>query len=100
MIQVCKFCPERDIQKVIPSMSVDLHQAIETGVVLDTSVIQSHNDIHSPDAIVTRVKDTFHALELKKSFLEAGRISGASMSGSTETSTTTVMSSASGTEVA
>ena len=85
MKQNCKFNKERDLHKVVPGLAVDIQQAIETGVVLDTGVIESHNEINDPTSIVTRVRDTFHALELKKAYLNAGKIDrGSSMSGSNE----------------
>ena len=95
MKQVCKYCKERDLGEVQPGLAVDLQQAIETGVVLDTGVLEEHNNIDSPDCVVTRVRDTFHALELKKAYLEAGKINpNSSLSGSFEHGTTSVAASA------
>lgn len=99
MIQNCKFCKERDLKQVVPGLSVDIQQAIDTGVVLDTGVIEAHNDIQDPTSIVTRVRDTFHALELKKAYLNAGKIDkGTSMSGSTENNGVVLSSSVSSNE--
>lgn len=96
MRQNCKFNKERDLKEVVPGLAVDIQQAIETGVVLDTGVIEQHNDIQDPTSIVTRVRDTFHALELKKAYLNAGKIDkGTSMSGSTEHTGVSVSSPAS-----
>lgn len=95
MKQVCKFCPDRDLGEVVPGLAVDLEKAIETGVVLDTGVLEQHNDINDPKAIVTRVKDAFHAIELQKAYLEAGKINpNSSLSGSAEHSATTTSSGA------
>lgn len=93
MKQICRFCKERDLGEVVPGLAVDLEKAIETGVVLDTGVLEQHNDINDPNSVVTRVRDTFHALDLQKAYLEAGKINpNTSLSGSNEHSTTSVSS--------
>lgn len=95
MRQSCKFCKERDLGQVVPGLAVDLEKAIETGVVLDTGVVEEYNNIDSPTNVVTRVQDVFHAMELKKAYLQAGKISPDSgKSGSMEHSATTVSSGA------
>lgn len=95
MKQTCKFCKERDLGQVVPGLAVDLEKAIETGVVLDTGVLEEFNNIDSPTSVVTRVQDVFHAMELKKAYLQAGKIAPDSgKSGSMEHVTTSVSSAA------
>ena len=95
MRQTCKFCKERDLGQVVPGLAVDLEKAIETGVVLDTGVVEEYNNIDSPTNVVTRVQDVFHAMELKKAYLHAGKIAeNSGHSGSTEHSTMSVSSAA------
>ena len=97
MRQTCKYCKERDLGQVVPGLAVDLEKAIETGVVLDTGVIEEYNNIDSPTNVVTRVQDIFHAMELKKAYLQAGKISQDSgKSGSMEHSTSVVSSAPTG----
>lgn len=95
MRQTCKFCKERDLGQVVPGLAVDLEKAIETGVVLDTGVLEEFNNIDSPTNVVTRVQDVFHAMELKKAYLQAGKITPDSgTSGSMEHSSSSVSSAA------
>ena len=84
MIQNCKFCKERDLCEVVPGLAVDLDAAIESGVVLDTGVVEQYNEIQDPNSVVTRVKDVFHAMDLQKAYLSAGRITQGSTVGSGE----------------
>lgn len=37
MIQVCKFNPRSDVEKVVPSLSVDVAEVMATGVVASTA---------------------------------------------------------------
>ena len=67
----CNYNPERDIQKTVPDMAIDLAGAIESGVVLDTGMIAEHNEIDSPASIIGRVRDVFDAFDAQKRLLAA-----------------------------
>lgn len=84
MNQECKFCPERDFGRVVPGLAVDLQAAIESGVVMDTGVVEDYNNIDNPNSVTTRVRDIFHALDLQKAYLQAGRITSDGSVGSME----------------
>lgn len=71
MIQEIEFNPVTDICATVPSLSVDLVQAVETGVVLDTGTIGEYNNIEDPSGIWTRVRDAFHAADLQRSIQSA-----------------------------
>lgn len=74
MKQICKFNPDRDIQRTIPGLAVDLELAVENGVVLDTGVDAQYNDIDDPSNIHGRVRDAFSAVDAQRAVLTAGRI--------------------------
>lgn len=85
MRQICKYDKDKDLGEVIPGLAVDLQKAIESGVILDTGVLEEYNDINSPQDVVTRVRDAFHAMDLRKAYLDAGKINpNSSLSGSSE----------------
>lgn len=66
MKQVCKFNPNKDIEKSMPGLSVDLEQALTEGVIKDTGEIPFHNDIDDPTTITGRVSDAFEAIEAQR----------------------------------
>ena len=45
MYQVCKFNKDTDLCKTVPGLSTDLCLAIDNGVVLDTGIDASYNDV-------------------------------------------------------
>lgn len=65
----CKYNPQKDIMKVSPIGSLDLKQAFANNAIpADLSVRDGHyNDIDSPEAISTRVKDKIDAEILDRS---------------------------------
>lgn len=88
MRQVCKYDKDKDLGEVIPGLAVDLQKAIESGVILDTGIVEEYNDINSPESVVTRVRDAFHAIELQRAYLQAGKLNpNSSLSGSSEHNT-------------
>lgn len=66
MLQICSFDPNVDIQETVPDLCVDLSDAIESHVVLDTGVEPFYNDIEDPSAITGIVKDAFEAIDLQR----------------------------------
>lgn len=71
MVQDISFNPVTDICATVPSLSVDLGQAIETGVVLDTGTVGEFNNIEDPSGVWTRVRDAFHAADLQRTIQRA-----------------------------
>lgn len=66
MLQDCKFNPQRDQEKTVPGLALDLSAAIENGVVLDTGVNTEFNDIDDPRNIRSRIKNAFDAADARK----------------------------------
>lgn len=95
MEYICNFDKDRDIQEVVPGLDIDIQAAIDSGVVLDTGVIEEYNDICDSSSVHTRVRDVFHAIELKKAYLSSGQINKSNLSGSNEGINSTFITSTS-----
>ena len=65
MYQVCKFNKDTDLCKTVPGLSTDLGLAINNGVVLDTGIDATYNDVDDPARIRGRVHDAFQAVDLQ-----------------------------------
>lgn len=74
MYQICKFDKTRDLQEAIPGLSTDLHEAIKHGVVLDTGIDATYNDMEDVAGIRGRVRDAFSAIDHQRAILAAGKI--------------------------
>lgn len=80
MYQICKFNKDTDLCRTVPGLSTDLGLAIDNGVVLDTGIDSNYNDVDDPARIRGRVRDAFQAVDLQRSVLAAGKVSGKSES--------------------
>lgn len=72
MIQVCKFDKVKDLQKHVPSLSVDIAKAIDSGGIISTLVPQDFNNMDIE--IVqnsTRLREPFDAFEYQVSLQTA-----------------------------
>lgn len=62
MEQECKFNPDRDLQLVVESLSIDLNNAIESGMVMPTGVDVEHNGFEQIEDVGERIEDVFDAM--------------------------------------
>lgn len=63
MIESPVFDPVRDVQEVVPGMSIDISEAVRTGVVGNTSGESLYNELDEIRKIGKRIRDNFDALE-------------------------------------
>lgn len=68
MKQICKFCKGADIVEVVPSLGVDVHNAIETGIIKDTSATVFHNMMSDFAEIGHVARDPFDIIEYERSY--------------------------------
>ena len=68
MKQVCKFCAGRDIVDVVPALGVDVHNAIETGIIQDTSAKVFHNMMQELGEIGQVARDPFDIIEYERTY--------------------------------
>lgn len=66
-----KYNKDTDFQPVVPHLSINIAQAIETGVVLDTGTVGEYNEIDDPNGVWTRVRDAFQAVDVQRSIKTA-----------------------------
>lgn len=67
------FNPLRDIKQVESGLAVDITDALNTGVVKDTTYVEDYNGIQEPAAIVGRISDRFDAIEASRVVHKYGR---------------------------
>lgn len=68
MRQVCKFCKGADIAQVVPNLGVDVHQAIETGIIQDTSANVFHNMMKDLGEVGQVARDPFDIIEYDRAY--------------------------------
>lgn len=68
MRQCCKFCKGADIVEVVPSLGVDVHNAIETGIIQDTSAKVFHNMMSELGEIGQVARDPFDIIEYERTY--------------------------------
>lgn len=69
----CSFDEKRDIQQVEAGLSVDLNQALKTGIVRDSGAPMDSNGIESPEFVVGRVENIFDAIESARAIKKYGK---------------------------
>lgn len=67
------FDETRDSQRVVSGLTVDLTEALESGIVRDSGQAMDSNDISDPSAIVGRVSDVFDALDAERAIRKYGK---------------------------
>lgn len=72
MFQECKFCKEKDVQLHVPSLSVDMRKAIESGTIPPTASVEEFNnmDIETAEGGV-RLREPFDAIEYERQLAQA-----------------------------
>lgn len=98
MRQICKFNPDRDIERAMPGLAVDLEQALTEGVIKDTGEIPYHNDIDDPTTITGRVSDVFEAIEAERGLKTNMKNAAAAAKAKKESQTTVSSSTATASE--
>lgn len=68
MVQDCKYCKGVDITDVVPNLGVDVGNAIETGIIQDTSAKVFHNMMKDTSEIGIVVRDPFDVIEYERSY--------------------------------
>ena len=68
MRQNCCFCKGSDIVEVVPNLGVDVCNAIETGVIQDTSATVFHNMMKELGEVGIVARDPFDIIEYEKSY--------------------------------
>lgn len=66
MIQNCKFDKNKDISEVAEGLAINLQKAIDSGIVLDSSINLDVNGIENPSDVWTRVNDVFQAIDAER----------------------------------
>ncbi len=68
MRQSCKFFKGPDIVEPVPSLGVDVNNAIETGIIKDTSATIFHNMMSEFAEIGHVARDPFDIIEYERSY--------------------------------
>lgn len=68
MRQDCNYCKGADIVEVVPNLGVDVCNAIETGIIADTSAAVFHNQMKELGEIGVVVRDPFDVIEYDRSY--------------------------------
>lgn len=68
MKQVCNFCKGADITEVVPNLGVDVCNAIETGIIQDTSASVFHNMMKELGEVGIVARDNFDIIEYDRSY--------------------------------
>lgn len=68
MLQICKFKEGADIVQTVPHLGVDVHSAIETGIIHDTSASVFHNQMKELGEVGMVVRDPFDIIEYERSY--------------------------------
>lgn len=68
MNQTCKFCKGADIVEVVPNLGVDVCNAIETGIIQDTSATVFHNMMKELGEVGMVARDPFDIIEYDRSY--------------------------------
>lgn len=71
--QSCKYNEKRDIQEVESGLTVDLNQALKSGIVRDSGSSTDSNGIEDPGLIIGRVENVFDAIEAQRSIRKYGK---------------------------
>lgn len=70
MRQICCFCKGADIVEVVPNLGVDVCNAIETGVIQDTSATVFHNMMKQLGEVGIVARDPFDVIEYERSYVK------------------------------
>lgn len=71
--QLCEFNENRDFQEVVSGLAVDITEALQTGVVHDSTYEEDSNGITEPERILGRISDKFDAIEAERAIRKYGR---------------------------
>lgn len=71
--QSCKYNEKRDVQQVESGLTVDLTQALKSGIVRDSGTSTDSNGIEDPALIIGRVENVFDAIEAQRSIRRYGK---------------------------
>lgn len=69
----CVYDENRDIKEVKSGQSIDLNDALRTGVIPASSSPLDENGIDDPDNILGRVHDKFDAIDAQRAIKKYGR---------------------------
>lgn len=68
MKQICEYIKGADICEVVPGQGVDVCNAIETGIIQDTSANVFHNQMKELGEVGMVVRDPFDVIEYDRSY--------------------------------
>lgn len=71
-----------DLSPVVEGLSLDLREAVETGVVKSTGTIDSYNGIENTEDIIGRVRDNFDSMDAMASYMSVKSDKGVNSVGS------------------
>lgn len=71
--QLCEFNENRDVQEVVSGLAVDITDALQTGVVHDSTYEEDSNGISEPERILGRISDNFDAIEAERAIRKYGK---------------------------
>ena len=74
MLQRCKFRKGADIVATVPGLHVDLNNAIETGIIQDTSAQVFHNMMEKVEQVGVVARDVFDIIEYDRSYAKFRRL--------------------------
>lgn len=72
-VQVCKYDPLKDAQKVVEGLGVSVDDMLQTGIVKNSSETLDNNGIDEPDRIIGRIRDIFDALDASRVVKKYGK---------------------------
>lgn len=73
MLQKCCFRKGADIVETVPGLAVDLNNAIETGIIQDTSASVYHNMMDKVEQVGIVARDVFDIIEYDRSYAKFRR---------------------------
>ena len=68
MFQVCSYCKDADITEVVEGLGVDVCNAIDTGIIQDTSAKVFHNMMKELGEIGIVARDPFDIIEYDRAY--------------------------------
>ena len=71
--QECSYNPNVDIKEVESGLAVNISDALDTGVIKDSTYTEQYNSIDDPDQIIGKVRDKFDAIEASRIIRKYGK---------------------------
>lgn len=72
-METCVFDEKRDIKRVVSGLSVDLTDALRTGVIKEGTGDLDYNGVDDPSSIIGRVENVFDAIDAQRAIRKYGK---------------------------